>query len=95
MEILGIGIVAGEKLGMLWRWISKMQKLDFAIQAAFAKLGIVYDRLAEMLIWLETGQSLLKGWCAIGTAIDWTGGGGGGGEGGGGEGEGGGGLVVE
>ena len=38
---------------------------------------------------LETGQSLLKGWCAIGTAIGWTGGGGGDSGRGGGEREGG------
>ena len=31
-ELLGIGIVAGEEMGELWRWIGKTWKLDFAIQ---------------------------------------------------------------
>ena len=49
-EILGIGIVAGEEMGELWRWIGKAWKLDFAIQATFAKHNMVSGRPAEMLV---------------------------------------------
>ena len=49
MEILGIGIIAGEKMGELGRRIDKMGELNLAINAAFAKPGIVYRRYTKAL----------------------------------------------
>ena len=49
-ELLGIGIVAGEKMGELWRWIGKTWELNLAIHAAFAKPGIVHPRYTKTLI---------------------------------------------
>ena len=49
-KLLGIGIIAGEEVGELWRWIGKAWKLDFAIQATFAEHDMVSGRPAETLI---------------------------------------------
>jgi hypothetical protein len=49
-EVLGSMIIAGEKLGKLWRWICKAWKVNLATQAAFAKLDIIHRRLAKTLI---------------------------------------------
>ena len=50
MEILGIRIIAGQKMRELRRGIRKVWKLDFAIQATFAKSDVIDSRPAEALI---------------------------------------------
>ena len=49
-ELLGIGIIAGEEMGELWRWIGKTWELNLAIKTAFAKSAIVHRRYAKALI---------------------------------------------
>ena len=76
-KLLGIGIIAGEEMGELWRWIGKTWELNLAIHAAFAKLVLFNldmvrhsfhqcnapqgEHGISIAPKLETGQSLLKG----------------------------------
>ena len=50
MEILGIRIIAGQKMKELRRGIRKAWELDFAIYATFAKSDVIDSRPAEALI---------------------------------------------